>query len=267
MWVEPSKGRRAERGGGGSPARQGWRDPAPMDLLVWACNAGGAGPGGLLVLARWWPGGGPAPPEDAFLLRLCWPAPGPGGPVLWGLASRPVGPASVLMGGGDWRLGGRAGRSPGGSCGGGTLPAPGLLGRAPPSGALLPAVLPPLALIAATLAPSLVERLAAAPPGGSGLAGLYFGLLLALGMLAAQHRLKGLLSSAVLVLGLGLGSLLYYLLGLAPWPGWAGPGPGQAVPGPRIAPLGFQPGTPGALASATWRWWPTSWPPWRPWGR
>ncbi len=72
-----------------------------------------------------------------------------------------------------------------------------------------------LMLLIVALAPTIRDALFNPGPGeGSPLAAFGFGLGLVCAMFWAQERLKGILSSAVLLLGMVLGSLLYYLLGL-----------------------------------------------------
>lgn len=99
-----------------------------------------------------------------------------------------------------------------------------------------------LVLIAMTLAPTLAGLLFS-----SGLASFAFGVLLVLAMLWAQRALKGLAASAVLLMGLVAGSLLWPALGLGPTP----PVPALGGPGlPSLMPesLSFQPGVIAAFA-------------------
>jgi uracil permease len=99
-----------------------------------------------------------------------------------------------------------------------------------------------LLLVAVSLTPTMRHLLYYPPAAGRAFAGPFlFGLGLVLVMLLAQFRLKGLWSSAVLLLGMVAGSLAYYALGLEPWPAWrAGSvtGPPSLLPGG----LAFEPG-------------------------
>lgn len=71
-----------------------------------------------------------------------------------------------------------------------------------------------LILIAVTLSPAMRDLLFSPETKGGPAISLLFGLALTLTMLWAQHRLRGLWSSSVLVLGIAIGSGIYYLLGL-----------------------------------------------------
>ncbi len=82
-----------------------------------------------------------------------------------------------------------------------------------------------LLLVAMSLTPTMRDLLYSPAAGGQLLSGGFlFGLGLVLVMFLAQYRLKGLWSSAVLLLGMVVGSLAYYGLGLEPWPAWHGGG-------------------------------------------
>jgi xanthine/uracil permease len=103
-----------------------------------------------------------------------------------------------------------------------------------------------LLLVAMSLTPTMGKLLYDPAAGARGLSGGFlFGLGLVLVMLLAQYRLKGLWSSAVLLMGLFLGSLAYYALGLEPWPAWPGGGPGGL---PRLFPVGLE-FNPGVIAA------------------
>ncbi len=99
-----------------------------------------------------------------------------------------------------------------------------------------------LMLIAVTLAPAMRGMLLDPATKGGAAVSLFFGVLLTLGMLFAQYRLKGIWSSSVLVMGLAAGSLVYHLGGLATAPVGLGLSPWLvALPGlPPQAPS-FQP--------------------------
>ena len=99
-----------------------------------------------------------------------------------------------------------------------------------------------LLLVAMSLTPTMRDLLySPAAGGGSVSGGFLFGLGLVLVMLLAQYRLKGLWSSAVLLLGMAVGSLVYYAIGLEPWPAWRG---GTLTGLPALFPTGpeFNPG-------------------------
>lgn len=103
-----------------------------------------------------------------------------------------------------------------------------------------------LLLVAMSLTPTMRGLLYSPAAGGQAVAGGFlFGLGLVLVMFLAQYRLKGLWSSAVLLLGMALGSLAYYALGLEPWPSWQG----GAVAGlPSLFPTGLE-FDPGVIAA------------------
>jgi uracil permease len=77
-----------------------------------------------------------------------------------------------------------------------------------------------LVLIAVTLSPAMRDQLFSQASKGGPMISFAFGFLLCCAMLWAQYRLKGLLSSASLLLGVILGSVLFHLAGL-----WSGPLP------------------------------------------
>jgi uracil permease len=79
-----------------------------------------------------------------------------------------------------------------------------------------------LLLLVVSLAPTMRDAMFDPGLGGDSPAAAFaFGLCLILAMLWTQHRFSGALASATLLLGMALGSAAYYLLGLAPWPGWS----------------------------------------------
>ncbi|MCB2192571.1 MAG: purine/pyrimidine permease [Deltaproteobacteria bacterium] len=99
-----------------------------------------------------------------------------------------------------------------------------------------------LLLVAMSLTPTMRDLLYTPAAGAEAVSGGFlFALGLVLVMLLAQYRLKGLWSSAVLLLGMFLGSLAYYALGLEPWPVWRG---GAVLGLPQLFPtsLEFDPG-------------------------
>ncbi len=105
-----------------------------------------------------------------------------------------------------------------------------------------------LLLIAVVVAPAMRDLIFHPAATGKGwAASLLFALVLVCAMLGAQLRLKGILSSSVLLLGIALGSLAYYLLGLGPLPALALPG-GLSLPAlPRWG-WSLQPGVIAAFA-------------------
>ncbi|MCF8064057.1 MAG: purine/pyrimidine permease [Desulfarculaceae bacterium] len=99
-----------------------------------------------------------------------------------------------------------------------------------------------LLLVAMSLTPTMRDLLYSPAAGGGAVSGGFlFGLGLVLVMLLAQYRLKGLWSSAVLLMGMFLGSLAYYALGLEPWPVWQG-GAMAGIPTLFPTSLEFDPG-------------------------
>lgn len=103
-----------------------------------------------------------------------------------------------------------------------------------------------LLLVAMSLTPTMRDLLYSPAAGGKALSGGFvFGMGLVLVMLMAQHRLKGLWSSAVLLLGMALGSLAYFALGLEPWPVWHGGALGGL---PNLFPIGLE-FNPGVIAA------------------
>lgn len=150
------------------------------------------------------------------LAQVCW------GHRLPGL----VGPSAVLMVGVLATLGSGLAAICGAMALGGALTA--LLGLTGLAGRLGRLYTPPvlsstLLLIAVSLGPTMRDLFfpPAARAAGAAVAGPFlFAMALVGAMLWAQHRLKGLVSSSVLLLGMLLGAALYYLLGLAPPPAW-----------------------------------------------
>ena len=145
--------------------------------------------------------------------------------VLWGhRLPGLVGPSSVLMVGMLATLGAGLPAVNGAMALGGALTA--LLGLSGLAGRLGRLYTPPvlsatLLLIVVSLGPTMRDLFFSATPGlpGASVAGPFlFAMALVAAMLWAQHRLKGLASSAVLLLGLSLGSAAYHLLGLGPPP-------------------------------------------------
>lgn len=146
-----------------------------------------------------------------------------------------VGPSSVLLVG----VLATTGQGPGAvfgamAVGGGLTALLGLTGLAARLRRLFtpPVLASTLILIAISLAPTIRDQLY--PPlarGGSWAAPLLFALGLVAAMLWAQHRLKGLISSAVLLMGMVAGTILYHLLSLGPLP--------QAAP--QFAQMGLLP--------------------------
>ncbi|MCB2228875.1 MAG: purine/pyrimidine permease [Desulfarculaceae bacterium] len=99
-----------------------------------------------------------------------------------------------------------------------------------------------LLLVAVSLTPTMRDLLYHPPAAGAAVSGPFlFGLGLVLIMLLAQFRLKGLWSSAALLMGLVAGSFIYYAMGLEPWPAWEA---GAAAGLPSLMPvsLEFEPG-------------------------
>ncbi len=135
-----------------------------------------------------------------------------------------VGPSTVLLVGVLSTMASGSGQVYGSmALAGGLAALCGLTGLAARLGRLFtpPILASTLLLIAMSLAPTMRNLLydpatAGAPVSGSFL----FGLGLFLAMLFAQFRLKGLWSSAVILMGLVAGSGAYYLLGLGPLPAW-----------------------------------------------
>lgn len=105
-----------------------------------------------------------------------------------------------------------------------------------------------LLLVAMSLTPTMRDLLYSPAAGAGALSGGFlFSLGLVLVMLLAQYRLQGLWSSAVLLLGMFLGSLAYYALGLEPWPAWHGGSP-PGLPALFPSGLAFNPGVIAAFA-------------------
>ena len=128
--------------------------------------------------------------------------------------------------------------------GGGLTALAGLTGLAARLGRLYtpPVLASTLLLVAVSLTPTMRDLLYHAPAAGQAVSGPFlFGLGLVLLMLLAQFRLKGLWSSASVLMGLVVGSLVYYALGLEPWPTWRA---GALAGPPPLLPtgLGFEPG-------------------------
>ncbi|MFZ5587298.1 MAG: solute carrier family 23 protein [Thermodesulfobacteriota bacterium] len=154
-----------------------------------------------------------------------------------------VGPATVLMVGMLATLGAGQGAVFGAmAIGGGLTALVGALGLGRRLGRLYtpPVLAATLLLIAVSLGPTMRDLLFDPRTRGAGLAGPFlFAMILAGLMFLAQNRLKGLMGSAVLLLGLALGSLAYHLLGLgadpapaAAAPAWTVWGPPPLMPGP-----------------------------------
>ncbi|MBI5523521.1 MAG: purine/pyrimidine permease [Desulfarculus sp.] len=173
------------------------------------------------------------------LAQVCW------GHRLPGL----VGPSAVLMVGVLATLGAGLAAVCGAMALGGALTA--LLGLTGLAGRLGRLYTPPvlsstLLLIVISLGPTMRDLFfpPAAHTAGAAVAGPFlFAMALVGAMLWAQHRLKGLVSSSVLLLGMLVGSAAYYLLGLAPAPAWPAAGLSPWTP-PSLLPssLALDPG-------------------------
>ncbi|MEW5913602.1 MAG: purine/pyrimidine permease [Thermodesulfobacteriota bacterium] len=166
--------------------------------------------------------------------------------VLWGhRLPGLVGPAAVLLVGVLATIAGGPGPVFTAMALGGALTAlAGLTGLAARLGRLYtpPVLASTLLLVCVSLAPTMRDLLYHPAAAGAGLSGSFlFGVGLVLAMLLAQQRLGGLASSAVVLLGLVLGSAAYYLLGLAPLPPWQ-PAPGLGLPRLFTPELSFNPG-------------------------
>lgn len=99
-----------------------------------------------------------------------------------------------------------------------------------------------LILVSVTLTPSLLPLLFSQATAGGGTISFAFGLGLTLAMLWAQNFFKGLLSSAVLVMGMVLGSAVFHLAGLGPDTGFSLAGDWFALPALPAHGLEFNPG-------------------------
>lgn len=152
-----------------------------------------------------------------------------------------VGPATVLMVGMLATLGAGQDAVFGAiAIGGGLTALVGALGLGRRLGRLYtpPVLAATLLLIAVSLGPTMRDLLFDPQTKGAGLAGPFaFAMVLAGLMFFAQNRLKGLAGSAVLLLGLALGSAVYHVLGLGrsatALPAWSGLG----LPGLSPMPL------------------------------
>jgi uracil permease len=132
-----------------------------------------------------------------------------------------VGPSAVLMVGVIATLASGQPAVYGGLALGGALTAAlGFSGLVPRLRALYtpPVLATTLLLIAVSLAPTMRDLLYAPTTVGGGPASFAYALGLVLAMIWAQHRLTGLASSAVLLMGMLLGSAAYRLAGLAVQP-------------------------------------------------
>ncbi|MCF8034251.1 MAG: purine/pyrimidine permease [Desulfarculaceae bacterium] len=166
--------------------------------------------------------------------------------VLWGhRLPGLVGPSAVLIVGVLATIASGPGSVAGAmAVGGGLTALAGIFGLAARLGRLYtpPVLASSLLLVAVSLTPTMRDLLYHAPAEGQAISGSFlFGIGLVLLMLLAQFRLKGLWSSAAVLMGLVAGSLVYYALGLEPWPVWragALSGPPSLLPGG----LAFEPG-------------------------
>ncbi len=164
-----------------------------------------------------------------------------------------VGPSAVLLVGVLGTLGAGPAAVYGAMAAGGLLAAlTGATGLAGRLGRLYtpPVLASTLLLLIISLAPTMRDQMFDPGPGpGTPARAFTFALGLTLAMFWAQQRLKGLLSSAVLLLGMLLGSAAYYLLGLgglplgAPTAGW-----GLGLPGLAPVELSLEPGVVAAFA-------------------
>ncbi|RJX28583.1 MAG: xanthine permease [Desulfarculus sp.] len=166
--------------------------------------------------------------------------------VLWGhRLPGLVGPAAVLLVGVLATIAGGPGPVFGAMALGGALTAAaGFTGLAARLGRLYtpPVLASTLLLVCVSLAPTMRDLLYHPAAAGAGLSGSFiFGLGLVLAMLLAQQRLKGLASSAVILLGLVVGSVAYYLIGLGPLPAWR-PAAALGLPSLLATELSFNPG-------------------------
>ncbi len=166
--------------------------------------------------------------------------------VLWGhRLPGLLGPSAVLIVGVLATIASGPASVAGAMAVGGALTAlAGLTGLAARLGRLYtpPVLASTLLLVAVSLTPTMRDLLYHAPAAGKAWSGSFvFGLVLVLLMLLAQLRFKGLWSSASLLIGLIVGSLAYYALGLEPWPAWSG---GAVAGPPSLLPTGleFHPG-------------------------
>jgi xanthine/uracil permease len=154
-----------------------------------------------------------------------------------------VGPSAVLMVGMLATLAGGLAAVNGAMLLGGALTA--LLGLSGLAGRLGRLYTPPvlsstLLLIAVSLAPTLRDLFFPPAAVGAAMAGPFlFAMALVAAMLWAQHRLKGLVSSSVLLVGMLLGSAAYYLLGLGS-PSLPVPGGLAAWSLPDLRPLAWR---------------------------
>ncbi|MCA1988335.1 MAG: purine/pyrimidine permease [Desulfarculus sp.] len=151
-----------------------------------------------------------------------------------------VGPATVLMVGMLATLGSGQAAVFGALALGGVLTAlMGALGLARRLGRLYtpPVLAATLLLISISLGPTLRDLLFDPHTAGRSFGGSF---LYALGLAAllfwGQSRIKGLLGSALLLFGLVLGSAVYHLLGLGPWPG-LGQGAGAGLDLANLLPM------------------------------
>lgn len=161
-----------------------------------------------------------------------------------------VGPSAVLLVGVLATLGEDPGVVMGSLAAGGALmAAAGALGLAARLGRLYtpPVLATTLLLIAMALAPQMRDLVYDPQTAGREWgAPLIFAGVLVLAMAWAQHRLKGLWGTAVVVLGMTLGTGAYYALGLGPPPAWT---PSHAVGLPPLGDhaLGFSPAVTAAF--------------------
>lgn len=106
-------------------------------------------------------------------------------------------------------------------CGGVLMALLGLSGLAARLGRLYtpPVLASTLLLIAVNLVPAMRDMIFDRAAAGQHYAASFlFAMALACVTLWAQSRFKGLLGSSMLMIGMAVGSLVYYLIGLAPWP-------------------------------------------------
>jgi uracil permease len=210
--------------------------------------------GDVLALAQGLDGAG----RLAFMQRLLvMAALVQGAQVLWGHGLPGlVGPSAVLLVAALGTLGAGAPAVYGAMAVGGALTAlAGVTGLAGRLGRLYtpPVLASTLLLLIVSLTPTMRDQMFHPGPGGGSPATAFaFALGLALVMFWAQQRLGGLVASAVLFLGMVLGSLAWYVLGLGVLPALeqaAGAGSwGLALPNLGPVELSFEPGVIAAFA-------------------